>query len=119
MTGWSGVWKEGEQILCLENGEYFFADPNQSPTPPPAQIQVGLQPNARIRDGGDLGVPTEQPRAPFVAFIPITPGVFLEETKIILNFGNASSDRYVIKKYYTSDLTGLAGQLAMVEKLPF
>jgi hypothetical protein len=116
-SAWSGTYKENETVLTLINGEYAFSTPGSSVTP--AQIQVGIQPTARIRDGNDLGVPTEQPRAPFVAFIPRTPGVFLEETKTIINVGNASSDRYQIKKYFTTDQTALAGQYAMVEKLPF
>jgi hypothetical protein len=116
-SAWSGTYKENETVLTLNDGEYAFSTPGSSVTP--AQIQVGIQPTARIRDGNDLGVPTEQPRAPFVAFIPRTPGVFLEETKTIINVGNASSDRYQIKKYFTTDQTALAGQYAMVEKLPF
>jgi hypothetical protein len=123
MVGWSADWKENEQLLTLINGEYAFKgvdDPYwQQPGAAPAQIQVGLQPNARVRDGNALEVPTEQPRAPFCVYIPITPGVFLEETKSVINFGNAASDRYRLTKYFTSDLTGLAGQIALCEKLPF
>lgn len=119
MDGWSAVWKSGEQILTLTDGEYAWSDPTTDPPPTPAQIQVGLQPNARIRDGNTLGVPTEQYREQFVIYTPITPGVFLEEVKTRFNFGNASSDRYEIAKYFTSDETGLAGQIAICEKLPF
>lgn len=80
----------------------------------PAQIQCGLVPNARIRDGNTLNVPTEQYRDQFLAYLPMLPGVMLNELDR-LNFGQG--DRYEIAKFFTTDLTGLAGQFMMLEKL--
>ncbi len=116
-VGWSGVWKTNEKILTLVDGEYAFVPASEDPTP--AQVQIGLQPNARIRDGNALGVPTEQYRAPFVIYCPNLPGIFLEEVKVRFNVGTGVSDRYEVTKAFSSNDAGLTGIICMVEKLPF
>jgi hypothetical protein len=110
-SGWSGVWKEDDLIMTLTGGLYGFSS-NQNSTP--AQIQVGLSPNSRVKDGNTLGVPTEQYRDQFVIYCPMLPGEQLNELDRF-NFGN--SDRYETMKVYTSAQTGLAGQIVLVEKL--
>jgi hypothetical protein len=115
VEGWAGTWPENEEILQLVNGIYSFTTESGAT---PAQVPCGLEPNARIRDGNTLGLPTEQYRDQFMIYLPMlytnAGGVMLNELDRI-NFGQ--SDRYEIAKLYTSDMTGLSGQICQVEKL--
>lgn len=116
-TGWSsidgygGIPKAHEEVLTLTNGLYAFSNDTALS---PASVSCALQPLNRIRDGSSLGTPTDFYREHFLVFVPDLPGEQLNELDRI-NFPN--SDRYEIAVIYTSDLTGLAGNILVVEKL--
>lgn len=108
--GWSGTAMQDEEVLTLTNGHYQFSS---EPGATAATVACGLSPNARMRDGNALDVPTEQYREEFLIYLPILDGELLNELDNV-NFG--LSDSYQIGKIYTSDLTGLAGYILKVEK---
>lgn len=106
--------KRSELVLTLTDGTYAFAAQGASP----AGVSCGLQPLNRIRDtakGTAAGKwPTALYREHFVAYLPLIPGEAIVELDR-LNFPN--SDRYEVAVVYTSEQTGIAGYIMIVEKL--
>ena len=109
--GYGGIDKSGEQVLTLKDGLYEFVDCAQDASP--AVVPVGIQPLGRVKDGGAIGLPTALYREDFLVYVPILPGEPLNELDRV-NFG--SSDRYQIARLFSTDMTGLAGWILMVEK---
>jgi hypothetical protein len=109
--GYGGVAKDTEEVLTLVDGLYAFSS---TPGASPAGIQVGLQPLNRIKDGRSLGTPTDFYREHFLIYAPEIPGEQLNELDVI-SFPN--SDRYEIAEMFTSDLTGISGNIIIGEKM--
>jgi hypothetical protein len=109
MDGWSGTAKSDELVLTLIDGVYAFAAPGATA----ASVQVGLEPTGRIKDGNTLAVPTEIPRAAFVAYCPMLPGAPL----VVEDRFNLGSARYEITKLFNTNTTGLAGYILMLEAM--
>lgn len=108
-SGYGGIPKANEDILTLTDGFYGFAASGT-----PASVYCGLQPLNRVKDGNSLGTPTDLYREHFLCYIPNLPGVLLSELDRI----NAPTmDRYEVVLVYSSDLTGLSGNICIVEKL--
>jgi hypothetical protein len=113
-VGLGTVQKDTEHVLTLNNGVYAFSGAGASP----ASIQCGLQPTTKLTDTSKSSAagswPTALYREKFLAYIPLLPGEQLVELDR-LNFPN--SDRYEIGTIYTSETTGIAGYLLILEKL--
>ena len=113
-VGLGTVQKDTEHVLTLNNGVYAFSGSGASP----ASIQCGLQPTTKVTDTSKSSAagawPTALYREKFLAYVPLLPGEQLNELDR-LNFPN--SDRYEIATIYTSELTGIAGTLLILEKL--
>ena len=107
--GYGGIPKGNEDILTLTNGFYAFAVSGT-----PASVQCGLQPLNRVKDGNSLGTPTDLYREHFLAYVPNLPGVLLGELD---RLNMPTMDRYEVVLVYSSDLTGLSGNICIVEKL--
>lgn len=115
--GYGGVWKKNDDQLQLASGLYTFTS-----TPgTPAQVQCGLQPLNRVRDpsstfspGAGPQIPTALYREHFLAYVPLLPGVQVNELDR-LHFG--MSDAYEVVLIFTSEQTGLAGYVLIVEKM--
>lgn len=113
-TGFGGIQKDTEAVLTLANGSYAFRSEGASP----ASIQCGLQPLNKIMDTSRGVAAGEWPvslyREKFLAYLPLLPGEQITELDR-LNFPN--SDRYEIAVIYSSEETGIAGYILVVEKL--
>lgn len=121
--GWSaaqsgaygGVDKRTEAVLTLTNGTYAFST---QPGATPAGVVCGLQPLNRIRDTSTRVAAGKWPsalyREHFIAYLPLLPGEqIVELDRISLQ----NSDRYEVALVYTSETTGIAGYILIVEKL--
>lgn len=97
--------KSSEQILVLQNGLYQFVS-----TGSPANIYVGITQLNRVRDGRELGTPTDLPDEHFLFYVPSLPGEQIER-KDRLNLGN--SDRYEVLSVHQSDTVGITGSIVI------
>jgi hypothetical protein len=109
----AGTYKGIERILKLANGDYSLSTLGESGVTP-ANVQAGLQPLNRIKDGKEPDLPTTLYREHFLAYLPLMPG-FQPNELDRLNFPNA--DRYEIALVFTSEDVGLSGYICIVEKL--
>jgi hypothetical protein len=112
-SSYLGVSEASEWFLTLEAGTFAFA---QSGTP--VAVLCGLQPNARVRDAARDSaaglMPSDLPIAQFIAYVPVLPGAALQETDILY----CGTDRYDVRKVYTSEAVGVVGSVCVVEKYP-
>ena len=108
--GYGGIPKSTEMVMTLTNGLYNFSATGSTP----ASIQCGLQPLRKIKDGNSLGTPTDLYREEFLIYVPDLPGEMLSEMDRI-NFSN--QDRYEVAVIFSTALTGLSGNICVVEKL--
>lgn len=108
-SGYGGVQAPSAETLTLDGGLYSFG--NVSGTL--ASVPCGLQPLGKPRDGRKPEIPTLLQREFFLAYVPLMPGVALQEN-YELKFPTA--DTYVVRQVYSSDKTGVAGWIAHVEK---
>lgn len=116
-SGYAGIWKAEDEQLQLSFGLYTFTTMPGTP----AQVACGLQPLNRVRDassgfspGAGPQVPTSLYREHFLAYLPLLPGVQLNELDRI-HFGMA--DAYEIIFPFTTEQTGFAGYILLVEKM--
>ena len=110
-AGYIGTAKAQEQILTLTDGLFeFTADPGAQT----AAIPCGIQPLNRVKDAKLPKLPTALYREHFLAYVPVLPGEQLNELDR-LNLPN--SDRYEIALIFSTDTTGLAGNICIVERL--
>ncbi len=108
--GYSGFTKATEEVLTLSNGLYSF----ESSGTTPASLYVGLQQLNKVSDARDPKIPTVLYRERFLIYVPLIPGEQLVELDRI-NFPN--SDRYECASIFSSDLTGVSGNIVIAEKL--
>lgn len=115
VPGLGGIDKETEEPLSLTNGIYTFDDP----VAPLASVWAGMQPVHRIGDTSRTTPAGQMPaslyRERFTIFIPLLPGVFLNELDR-LNFP-ATGDRYEVMQLFTTMQTGISGYICVCEKL--
>lgn len=104
-----GVTKTTEQSLILTNGSYSFSATGSS-----AMVPFGLQPLNKLREMPESKLPTDTKRESFVGFLPLLPGVILEENDVISS--GASGDRFRIEQNYIAE-HGLQGQVLLLQKL--
>jgi hypothetical protein len=109
--GYLGIDKAGEQILTLTDGLYEFTSAGGAT---PAGVPCGIQPLNRVKDAKEPKLPTVLYREHFLAYIPELPGEQLNELDR-LNLPN--SDRYEIAMLFSTGETGIAGTVAIVERL--
>lgn len=108
--GYSGIAKSSEWFLTLNDGLYSYtSDPNAQV----ATVYCGLQPTRRIRDG-NIKMPTALYREQFLAWLPMLPGEVLSELDRV-RFPN--QDAYEIALIFSTDVTGLAGHICLVERI--
>lgn len=103
--------RASDAIMVLQNGFYSYQTTSGLT---PASVQIGLQPIRRLRDGNTLGTPTDMYRVEYLIYCPELPGEQLNELD---RFSLGSSDRYEISQLYSSEYTGLAGHICVVEKM--
>lgn len=109
-AGYGGVDKASEWGLILTNGVYSFVNSQSDLATVPAAL---LQTN-RIQDSREPKIPAALYRERFCIWIPLLPGVQLQEQDAF-NFPN--SDRYEGASIYTPESVGLAGYFIFTEKL--
>jgi hypothetical protein len=107
--GYIGVDKASENVLVLNDGLYSF-----EPTGTLAAVPAGLTQLNRIRDAKDPKIPVTLYREHFVLYVPLLPGVQLQELD---RFNFPNSDRYQIASLYTTEQSGFGGWIAICEKL--
>lgn len=110
-TGYGGTDDASEWILELVNGLYGFTN---APGATPASVQCGIVPLNRLKDGSDLGTPTDLPRAHYVVYVPNLPGQPLD-TFHRIKFPNG--DKYEILSFVNSDDAGFQGYVCICEKV--
>lgn len=116
-AGWTaqadygGTDDAGEWLLELVGGLYGFTN---TPGATPASVQCGIVPLNRIRDGSDLGTPTDLPRAHYVVYVPNLPGQPLD-TYHRIKFPNG--DKYEILSFVNSEDAGFHGYVCICEKV--
>jgi hypothetical protein len=77
-------------------------------------VPFGLQPLNKLREMPESKLPTDTKRESFVGFLPLLPGVILEENDVISS--GASGDRFRIEQNYIAE-HGLQGQVLLLQKL--
>lgn len=111
LDGYGGPDRPSESVLVLQNGFYSYQN---NANLHPASVQVGMQPIRRIRDGNSLGTPgTDMFRVEYLFYCPELPG---EQINELDRFNLGSSDRYEVSQIYSSEYTGLAGNICVAEK---
>lgn len=109
VSAYAGVTKNTEQTLILTNGLYSFATSGTTATVP-----FGLQPKFRLREMPPSKLPTDTRRENFIGFLPVLPGIIVEENDVISS--GSAGDRYRVEQNYISEY-GLQGQILVMEKL--
>ena len=109
VTGYNVVTKETEQSLVLTNGSYSFATTGTA-----AMVPFGLQPLNKLREYPESKLPTDTRREGFVGYLPLLPGVILEENDVISS--GSAGDRYRIEQVYIAEF-GLQGNVLLLTKL--
>ena len=109
VSGYGGITKSTEQSLILTNGLYSFATSGTT-----AMVPFGLQPKFRLREMPPSKLPTDTRRENFIGFLPLLPGVIVEENDVISS--GSAGDRYRVEQNYISEY-GLQGQILVLEKL--
>ncbi len=109
VTGYNVVTKETEQSLVLTNGSYSFATTGTA-----AMVPFGLQPFNKLREYPESKLPTDTRREGFVGYLPLLPGVILEENDVISS--GSAGDRYRIEQVYIAEF-GLQGNVLLLTKL--
>ncbi len=109
VTSFSGLEKMNELVLTLVNGTYSFQSSGTS-----AMVPVGIQPTDSLREYPPSKIPTDTRRQVFIGYIPLLPGVILEENDVISS--GSAGDRYRIAMNYIAEY-GLEGQIVVLEKL--
>ncbi len=111
MSGYGGTDDASEWVLELVDGFYGFTN---TPGATPASVQCGLTPLNRLKDGNDLGTPTDLPRAHYVVYVPNLPGQPLD-TYHRIKFPNG--DKYEILSFVNSESAGFQGYVCICEKV--
>ena len=103
------VTKETEQSLVLNNGSYTFATSGVA-----AMVPFGLQPLNKLREYPESKLPTDTRRQGFVGYLPLLPGVIVQENDVISS--GSAGDRYRVEQIYIAEF-GLQGQILLLSKL--
>ena len=109
ITGYNTVAKSTEQSLVLTNGLYAFASTGTA-----AMVPFGLQPLNKLREYPESKLPTDTRREGFIGYLPLLPGVILEENDVISS--GSGGDRYRIEQVYIAEF-GLQGNIVLLTKL--
>lgn len=109
-VGYGGNSPFTREKLVLTNGSYDWVT-YDDPTPP-ASVPIGLQPTDRVSPTREPDLPTTKARARYLAFLPLLPGVEVQQTDVIKGL---HGDTYEVKSVYTSEQTGLYGWVCIVE----
>lgn len=115
---YAGSTAEDELVCVLQNGTYSFV--SQSTNPTPATIPCGLQPQSRKGLDHQPSMPTQVADAYFVAFMPLLPGIDVEETDVItVTTTPTSTDRYQVAQVFTTQDVGFAGWVLHLVKMDY
>lgn len=109
VSGYGGVTKSTEESLVLNNGLYSWSSSGTA-----AMVPFGLQPVFRLREMPPSKLPTDTRRENFIGFLPLLPGVVIEENDVISS--GSAGDRYRVEQNYIAEY-GLQGQIFILEKL--
>lgn len=109
VSGYNAVTKTTEQSLVLNNGSYSFSTSGIA-----AMVPFGLQPFNKLREYPESKLPTDTRRESFVGFLPLLPGVIIEENDVISS--GSAGDRYRVEQNYIAEF-GLQGNILLLTKL--